>query len=66
MHKTWLEVALNGMWGKDLQPQIPVRVEDIVALNRIRKQQNHARYLAVADIPDEADDTEAEVEEPVA
>ena len=31
MHKTWLEVALNGSWGKDLQPQIPVRVEDIVA-----------------------------------
>lgn len=31
MHKTWLEVALNGAWGKDLQPKIPVRVEDIVA-----------------------------------
>ncbi|MGQ0546936.1 MAG: 3-keto-5-aminohexanoate cleavage protein [Betaproteobacteria bacterium] len=31
MHKTWLEVALNGAWGKDLQPQIPVRVEEIVA-----------------------------------
>jgi uncharacterized protein (DUF849 family) len=31
MHKTWLEVALNGAWGKSLQPQIPVRVEDIVA-----------------------------------
>jgi 3-keto-5-aminohexanoate cleavage enzyme len=30
MHKTWLEVALNGAWGKDVQPQIPVRVEDIV------------------------------------
>jgi 3-keto-5-aminohexanoate cleavage enzyme len=31
MHKTWLEVALNGAWGKDLQPHIPVRVDDIVA-----------------------------------
>lgn len=31
MHKTWLEVALNGTWGKDLQPQIPVRIADIVA-----------------------------------
>lgn len=30
-----------------------------LALNRIRKQQNHTRYLAVADIPDEADDAEA-------
>lgn len=28
---TWLEVALNGGWGKALQPRIPVRVEDIVA-----------------------------------
>lgn len=31
MHKTWLEVALNGAWGKDVQPHIPVRVDDIVA-----------------------------------
>ena len=31
MHKTWLEVALNGAWGKDLQPRIPMRVDDIVA-----------------------------------
>lgn len=26
MHKTWLEVALNGPWGKTRQPGIPVRV----------------------------------------
>ena len=31
MKKTWLEVALNGAWGKDLQPGIPIRVADIVA-----------------------------------
>lgn len=31
MNKTWLEVALNGAWGRELQPRIPVRVEDIVA-----------------------------------
>jgi 3-keto-5-aminohexanoate cleavage enzyme len=31
MAKTWLEVALNGPWGKALQPRIPIRVEDIVA-----------------------------------
>lgn len=30
-----------------------------LALNRIRKQQNHNRYLAVADLPDEADDKDA-------
>lgn len=31
MGKTWLEVALNGSWGKGRQPRIPVRVADIVA-----------------------------------
>jgi 3-keto-5-aminohexanoate cleavage enzyme len=31
MAKTWLEVALNGPWGRALQPRIPIRVEDIVA-----------------------------------
>lgn len=31
MHKTWLEVALNGPWGKARQPGIPVRTADIVA-----------------------------------
>ena len=28
--KTWLEVSLNGPWGRDRQPGIPVTVEDIV------------------------------------
>lgn len=28
---TWLEVALNGPWGRSRQPGIPVRVEHIVA-----------------------------------
>jgi len=28
--QTWLEVALNGPWGRDMQPGIPVRVADIV------------------------------------
>jgi 3-keto-5-aminohexanoate cleavage enzyme len=28
---TWLEVALNGPWGRAKQPGIPVRVEEIVA-----------------------------------
>jgi len=31
MTRTWLEVAVNGPWGKAVQPGIPVRVEDIVA-----------------------------------
>ena len=31
MARTWLEVALNGPWGRALQPGIPMRVEDIVA-----------------------------------
>jgi len=29
--KTWLEVALNGSWGKTLQPRIPVSVPEIIA-----------------------------------
>jgi len=28
--KTWLEVALNGPWGRRRQPRIPVAVDDIV------------------------------------
>lgn len=28
--KTWLEVALNGPWGRQRQPRIPVTVKDIV------------------------------------
>ena len=31
MAKTWLEVALNGPWGRTRQPGIPVRLADIVA-----------------------------------
>jgi 3-keto-5-aminohexanoate cleavage enzyme len=31
MSQTWLEVALNGSWGKAKQPRIPVSVRDIVA-----------------------------------
>lgn len=30
-NRTWLEVALNGPWGRERQPGIPVRVADIVA-----------------------------------
>lgn len=30
-NRTWLEVALNGPWGRERQPAIPVRVADIVA-----------------------------------
>ena len=29
--KTWLEVALNGPWGQQMQPGIPVRIADIVS-----------------------------------
>jgi uncharacterized protein (DUF849 family) len=29
--RTWVEVALNGPWGPDLQPEAPVRVDAIVA-----------------------------------
>jgi 3-keto-5-aminohexanoate cleavage enzyme len=27
---TWIEVALNGPWGPELQPHAPIRVKDIV------------------------------------
>ena len=30
-NKTWLEVALNGSWGRKAQPGIPVSVAEIVA-----------------------------------
>lgn len=30
-HRTWLEVALNGPWGRQRQPGIPVSVAEIVA-----------------------------------
>ena len=30
-HKTWLEVAVNGPWGKRVQPHLPVTVKEIVA-----------------------------------
>ena len=30
-NRTWLEVALNGPWGRGRQPGIPVRIEEIVA-----------------------------------
>ncbi len=29
--KTWLEVAVNGPWGRRVQPHLPVTVKDIVA-----------------------------------
>jgi 3-keto-5-aminohexanoate cleavage enzyme len=28
--KTWIEVALNGPWSRDLQPTIPISVKEIV------------------------------------
>ena len=31
MRKVWIEVALNGAWGRTLQPGIPETVEEIVA-----------------------------------
>lgn len=30
-HRTWLEVALNGPWGRGRQPGIPVSVMEIIA-----------------------------------
>ncbi len=27
----WLEAALNGPWGRELQPKIPISVREIVA-----------------------------------
>src|SRR3546814_15774744 len=29
--RIWLEVALNGGWGRDRQPLIPVRVDDLIS-----------------------------------
>jgi uncharacterized protein (DUF849 family) len=31
MAKVWIEVALNGPWGRERQPGIPVTVEEIIA-----------------------------------
>ena len=31
MSKTWIEAALNGPWGRDRQPGIPLTVDEIVA-----------------------------------
>lgn len=31
MPKVWIEAALNGPWGRQRQPDIPVTVEAIVA-----------------------------------
>lgn len=31
MPKVWIEVALNGPWGRERQPTIPVSVQDIIA-----------------------------------
>jgi len=31
MGKVWIEAALNGAWGRALQPTIPIAVEEIVA-----------------------------------
>ncbi len=31
MPKVWIEVALNGPWGRERQPTIPISVDDIVA-----------------------------------
>ena len=30
MKETWIEVALNGPWGKKRQPRMPIAVSDIV------------------------------------
>ena len=30
-NKTWLEVALNGPWGRKSQPGVPISVAEIVA-----------------------------------
>jgi len=29
--KVWIEVALNGSWGRDKQPNVPVTAEEIIA-----------------------------------
>lgn len=29
--KVWIEVALNGFWGRDLQPNVPVTVDEVIA-----------------------------------
>ncbi|NIJ37416.1 uncharacterized protein (DUF849 family) [Sphingopyxis panaciterrae] len=29
-HKIWLEVALNGGWGRDIQPRIPVSIDELI------------------------------------
>ena len=31
MSKVWIEAALNGAWGRERQPTIPISVEEIVA-----------------------------------
>lgn len=29
--KTWLEVALNGPWGRERQPRVPIAIDEIVS-----------------------------------
>src|SRR5688572_19751150 len=31
MPKVWIEAALNGAWGRERQPTIPISVEEIIA-----------------------------------
>ena len=31
MPKVWIETALNGLWGRERQPAIPISVEEIIA-----------------------------------
>ena len=30
VHQTWIEAALNGPWGRELQPGMPIRAEDVI------------------------------------
>ena len=31
MNKVWIEAAVNGPWGRERQPGIPITVEEIIA-----------------------------------
>jgi 3-keto-5-aminohexanoate cleavage enzyme len=31
MHKVWIEAALNGAWGRERQPAIPITVTEVIA-----------------------------------
>ncbi|KMO17784.1 hypothetical protein SQ03_11595, partial [Methylobacterium platani JCM 14648] len=53
MAETWIEAALNGPWGRERQPGIPITVDEVIGLIQELQVQWLARRLNdEADRPD--------------